>query len=110
LFVNSPVALGRTAIIPLLHEVKAFTNEEKESLSEAKCCASRYLPKLLHITDKQSEEMRKRAFTLRSKILVFLKSESVFEMADRIAENYGILVTAAEMVCYNLSKNYSNKG
>lgn len=42
--------------------------------------------------------MRKRAFFLRNRVLGFLKTESVCEMADRIAENYGILIAATEMV------------
>jgi hypothetical protein len=94
----SPVALGRTVIIPLLQPFKSFTSEEKDSLNEAKRCASRFLPDLLNISDEQAREMRSRAFALRNKVLEFFKLEQITEMADRMAENYGMAIVAAEMV------------
>jgi hypothetical protein len=78
--------------------MKAFSDEEKTALTEAKHCASRYLPSLLSFTSKDGESMRKRAFNIRSEVDKYLKSNGVSEMTERIAENYGILTSATEMV------------
>lgn len=89
-------AVTRTVVIPMLHEIKNFSSSEKNDVQRGKECASRYLPNILNISDTEFEDLKIRAYSLREKIADAMPD--VTDSNQRIAENYGMLIAATELV------------
>ncbi|XP_055330522.1 uncharacterized protein LOC129582917 [Paramacrobiotus metropolitanus] len=88
--------LSRTAVLPMLTQIKCKSKQEQEEIQRGMKEASFHFPKLLNFSTADKENLRARAYELRLPISEVL-STRVTDSKHRISENYAIVIAATEL-------------